>query len=259
MEGQKLIQTPFWVRVVTLTALLGALIISTIVVIVYIETEKDSWVLAALSVTQVATSGLVVALLLLFSARDGGAIGLQVRTDRFLRKIAPRAFAFIDFPIAGIREWSEMPVSPRRIFNNLKKSPTKVLVRHNAGENDAYYVITTPTSSLTFRLQVNVYEITVSYYFPSVAETDLEEIKSGLVWAMSRYTDVGGYHESWYWSREEFDQRTYVSVHLTRNFSDDFLENEKEKLFLVQDIASSTRSLIKECERIGIKLSYPEE
>lgn len=256
MEGQKLIQTPLWVRVVALSALTAALVVSTIVVVVYIETEKDSWVLAALSVTQVATSGLVVAILLLFSAKDAGAIGLQVRTDRFLRMIAPRAFAFIEFPIAETRKWSEMPVSAKRIFRNLKKSPTEVLVRHNAGENDAYYIVSTPSSGLTFRLQVNVFEITVSYYFPSNEESELESIRGALTWAISRYTDVGGYHASWYWSEEEFDNRTYVSVHLTRNFSDDFLENEKEKLFLVQDIASSTRSLIKECERIGIKLSY---
>lgn len=256
MEGQKLIYTPFWVRALALSALAIALLVSIYVVFLYIETEKDSWVLAALSVTQVATSGLVVALLLLFSSRDLGIAGLMAKADRFLCQTLPLGLSFIDVPQPEMVDWRSAGTGHGTCRKNARASATGISVSHASGDAAALYRIETAQSVLMLRVQVNVFEITVSYYFPVPEEEGFDGLKQQLSWAMSRFTEIGGYHDSWYRSIEAFDQREYVSVHLSRRFVESFLDDDREQLFFVQDLAASTRSLVKECRSKGIRLSY---
>lgn len=256
MEGQKLIYTPFWVRALALSALTIALLVSIYVVFLYIGTEKDSWVLAALSVTQVATSGLVVALLVLFSSRDLGIAGLLAKTDRFLCQTVPRALSFIDVAQPELVDWRDAGTGHGSHKANARSSPTKVLVAHASGDPAALYTVVTGDTELRLRVQLNVFEVTVSYYFPVPDDPDVDDLKSRLAWAMSRFTEIGGYTDSWYRSVEAFDGREYVSVHLSRRFSESFLDDDREQLFLVQDLAASTRSLVKHCRSSGVRLTY---
>ncbi|NML74377.1 hypothetical protein HHL25_09610 [Rhizobium sp. S-51] len=256
MDGQHFIYTPYWLRVVAIVCLTAILALSIVVTIFYIHTNKEDWILLALSAAQVSASGLVVVLFLFFSARDVGSTGLQHKADRFLCTTFPSACALIDFPVAEPRTWGDMKIGQRFIRKNREQAPTEVLVRHNMGENAAFYRIGKQDRALTMRLQANVYELTVSYYFPAASQGEVEGLKDKLDWALQRYTEIGGYAISWYFSKEEFDSRTYASVHLTRVFPEDFLENEKLKLFFCQDVAASTRSLIKECGAQRIATTY---
>ncbi|MFZ3585351.1 hypothetical protein ACOI1H_24995 [Loktanella sp. DJP18] len=84
----------------------------------------------------------------------------------------------------------------------------------------------------------------------------MKQLKDQLQWAMSRFTEIVGYKKSWYFSTEEFDQKSYVSVHLTKDFDRDFLDDDRQKLNFAQDLAASSKSLIKECKARGISLSH---
>lgn len=255
MNGQNFFYTPVWVKVVALSTLTMTLLFSLAIAWLYVRTDDETWVLVAMSVAQVSASGLVVALLVFFSARDIGAIGVQLKADQFLGRTVPRALLYIDCPLDEAVDWQRKKVGLLRIRRATKRSRTRIRLRHTAGSNAAFYFIETRATSLVLRIQANVSEITVSYYFPAASGDETDRLKTDLEWALSRYTAVGGYHQSWYFSVEDFDDSPYVSVHLTRCFSEDFLDDEREKMAFAQDVAASTRSLIKDCAARGVPLA----
>jgi len=255
VNGQNFFYTPVWVKVVALSTLTMTLLFSLAIAWLYVRTDDETWVLVAMSVAQVSASGLVVALLVFFSARDVGAIGVQLKADQFLGRTVPRALLYIDCPLDEAVDWQRKKVGLLRIRRATKRSRTRIRLRHTAGSNAAFYFIETRATSLVLRIQANVSEITVSYYFPAASGDETDRLKTDLEWALSRYTAVGGYHQSWYFSVEDFDDSPYVSVHLTRCFSEDFLDDEREKMAFAQDVAASTRSLIKDCAARGVPLA----
>jgi len=256
LEGQRLIYTPLWVRVLALGSLLVALFVSAVVVVIYINSDRDTWVLAALSVTQVAASGLFVSFLLLFSARDTGVPGLRLKTARMLRKSVPEALSFIghDQPLA--MDWHSLGVSQNAIKEAKRRVRTDVKVAHLMGTHRALYRLEGEGRGLHLMVQVNVWEMTVSYYFPAHSSDELEALRPKLDWALARFIDTVGYTASWYFSTEAFDGRTYASVHLTKAYEKGFLDQDYDKLFFLQDLAASTQSLLKECAIQEIAVSY---
>lgn len=254
MKRKNFVYTPFWVRVISILALFLTLSIALYVTYYYLGSGRETWILASLGVAQVTASGLVVVLLVFFSERDASVERLQVRTDFFLLRTLPRALVFIDFPLSTAKDWRKGKFSIRRMRRNRRNSPTRIDVIHSSGNCEAYYRIKALGEKITLRVQLNVSELTVSYYFPSKDSNDIGEIKNKMAWAISRYTDIGKYIASWYFSTEKFDGKTYISVHLAKEFSPDFLEKEAEKLKFSQDVTASTRSLIKHCKEVGVSL-----
>lgn len=258
MEGQRLIYTPLWVRVLALGSLVAALGMSAVVVVIFIDSDREAWVLAALSVTQVAASGLFISFLLLFSARDNGVLGLRLKTARLLRRELPAALSQIRTQMPPPLDWQSLSVSPRAMRVAMRTGRTPVAVSHPLAANAAKYRVAVGTDTLLMRVQVNVREVTVSYYFPAASEAEMPALQEALTWALSRYVKIGGYTVSWYFSAEAFDGKTYASAHLTRDFDRGFLDQDYDKLYFVQDVAASTASLIKDCGLRGIALSHPE-
>ncbi|PWV95792.1 hypothetical protein DFR52_10856 [Hoeflea marina] len=252
MDGNNFLHAPLWVRITALAVLGITLVFALAVVWYYLGQDRSDWMLLGLSLAQIAASGLVVALVIFFSARDVGAIGLQLKADRFLCRTLPRMMAYIDVPRAGMRPWKEVDLGLRHIARTIRASPTEISMSHNPGENAASYLIRTTEAAIRLRCQVNVGEITISYYFPAEGDDRLAPLKADLQWAIGRYVDINGYQQSWYFSREDFDGESYVSVHLTKNFGTDFLDDERAKLFVAQDVAASTRSILKDCRQRGI-------
>ncbi len=256
MDSKNFIYTPIWVRVLSIGALTITLLMSLFVTWYYLETDKETWLLVALSLAQVSASGLAFALVVFYSSKDAGLSGLQQKTNVFLCRILPRTLLFIDFPNPPLLDWKGAKISKKQIKKDLSSSPTRVSIQKISGGNSALYVIKAMGENLSFRVQVNVWELTISYYFPAKSESDLDRLRSKLEWAMSRFTKIVGYKESWYFSSEDFDQKSYVSVHLTKDFDSDFLDDDRQKLNFAQDLTASTRSLIKECKAQGIALSH---
>lgn len=209
-----------------------------------------------MSLAQVSASGLAFTLVIFYSSRDAGLSGLQQKTNTFLCRVLPRSLLFVDFPNPAALDWKNAKISGRQVNKDLASSPTAISIKKVSGDNSALYTVNAFKELLTLRVQVNVWELTVSYYFPAQSESDVKRLRGELEWAISRFTEIVGYKESWYFSNEEFDHRDYVSVHLTKEFDKDFLDDDRQKLNFAQDLTASSRSLIKECKARGISLSH---
>nr|WP_290693948.1 hypothetical protein [Halomonas sp. UBA3074] len=258
MESKSFIYAPNWVKFVALSVLLFTLA-SAIGVSLYFlgKEEKQDWILVAMSLGQVAASGIVIAVVVFFSEKDVNVINLQKRAERLFLETFPRACLLIDFPKGEFKDWGNKKVRASDIAQALGESKTSIKINHTPGQIDAYYHITRENKeSMVIRLQVNVGEVAVSYYIPASCEDEMYKISQELKWAFSRYYEVGGYVGSWYFSKEDFDGRTYASIHLAKDFGPDFLENERKKLFMSNDVAATTRGIMKDCIKNGITMSY---
>ncbi|AMD01599.1 hypothetical protein [Halomonas chromatireducens] len=258
MESKNFIYAPSWVKVVALSVLAFALISAVGVSVYFLGKEnRQDWILVAMSLGQVAASGIVIAIVVFFSEKDVNVINLQKRAERLFLETFPRACLLIDFPEGEFKLWESKKVNGNDIEQALRNSKTTIRVNHIPGQIDAYYHISRESGeSIVMRLQVNVGEVAISYYIPAECENEMHEISKKMEWAFSRYYEVGGYVGGWYFSREDFDGLTYASIHLTKDFGADFLENERKKLFLSNDVAATTRGIMKDCVKNGILMSY---
>lgn len=258
MESRSFIYAPGWVKVVALGVLAFTLASAIGVSLYFLGKEnRQDWILVAMSLGQVAASGIVIALVVFFSEKDVNIISLQKRSERLFLETFPRACLLIDFPEGEFKLWESKRIKGNDIVQALRNSKTTIQVKHMPGQIDAYYHICRESGdSMIMRLQVNVGEVVVSYYIPAVCENEMHEISKKLEWAFSRYYEVGGYVGGWYFSREDFDGLTYASIHLTKDFGPDFLENERKKLFMSNDVAATTRGIMKDCVKNSISMSY---
>lgn len=258
MESRNFIYAPGWVKVVALSVLVFALLCAVGVSLYFLGKEdRQDWILVAMSLGQVAASGIVIAIVVFFSEKDVNVLNLQKRAERLFLETFPKACLLIDFPEGEFISWGNRKVRSSDIDRALRSSKTDIQISHAPGQIDAYYNISRESGeSIVIRLQVNVGEVVVSYYIPASSEDEMKEISNKLEWAFSRYYEVGGYVGGWYFSREGFDGLTYASIHLTKDFGPDFLENERKKLFMANDIAASTRGIMKDCVKNGISMSY---
>ena len=258
MESRNFIYAPKWVKVTSLAVLALALASATITALYFLEKEgHQDWILIAMSLGQVAASGIVIAIVVFFSEKDVNTADLSKRAEKLFHETFPRACLLIDSPMEEFAPYLEQKIRIKDLFKAHKKSKTKIKFSHSPGQIDTYYRITRPSGqSLTIRLQVNIGEVAVSYYIPSASEDQTATIDKSLTWAFSRFLNESGYQGRWYFSTEDFDGNTYASIHLTKDFGDDFLENERKKLFMANDVAASTRGIMKDCEKQGIQTSY---
>lgn len=258
MESKNFIYAPRWVKVTSLSVLALALASATITALYFLDKEgHQDWILIAMSLGQVAASGIVIAIVVFFSEKDVNTSDLSKRTEKLFYETFPRACLLIDSPMEAFEPYVKKSLRIKDLFKAYKKSQTKIQLSHAPGQIDTYYLITRPTGqSLTMRLQVNIGEVVVSYYIPSSSEEETANIDSSLTWAFSRFLNESGYQGRWYFSTEDFDGNTYASIHLTKVFGDDFLENERKKLFMANDVAASTRGIMKDCQKQGIRTSY---
>jgi hypothetical protein len=259
MESRNFIYAPRWVKVISLGVLTFALASSAIVSIYFIgKDDHQDWILIAMSLGQVAASGIVIAIVVFFSERDVNVSDLNRRSERLFLETFPKACLLIDSPMEGFSTCKFNKYRGGNVDKAYSESLTKIQISHSPGQIDAYYRITRPYGqTLTIRLQVNVGEVVVSYYIPAKDEDQKEQISSKLDWAFSRFLNESGFKGRWYFSTEAFDGNTYASIHLTKDFGSDFLENERKKLFMANDVAASTRGIMKDCQKHGIQTSYP--
>ncbi|MAL97570.1 MAG: hypothetical protein CL583_03875 [Alteromonadaceae bacterium] len=258
MESRSFIYAPAWVKVVSIAVLVLALISAAAVAFYFLGEENgQDWILIAMSLGQVAASGIVIAMVVFFSERDVNVMDLQRRSERLFYETFPNACLLIDFPLEPFKPWEERRVRSAELEKTLRNSRTAIEISHVPGQIDAYYRIRLESGqALVMRLQVNIGEVAISYYIPAASEAEKDRISGILEWAFSRYREIGGYEGGWYFSREAFDNNCYASIHLTRDFGADFLENERKKLFMSNDVAASTRGILKDCLKNGIATAY---
>lgn len=115
IDGKTMFHAPAWVKIASLSLLAVAFAFSVWLTVVYVGTDKENWVLVALSIAQIALSGLVFVLIYLFSEREYSVVRLEKLARRFLVEDVLAALQKMDFPGIGKPE-VELAPSASGIF-----------------------------------------------------------------------------------------------------------------------------------------------
>ncbi|MCC6001530.1 MAG: hypothetical protein JJU19_11800 [Pararhodobacter sp.] len=260
MQTGNFLYAPRWVKSIALIVLSMALITALAVVVYYIDHGgRETWVLVAISLAQIAASGLVIALIVFFSQRDANLTILRGRIRDFLLHSLPNALQILDGAAEQQAEWQRgrrwIPKAWRRTDPQTK---VQITVRYAPGAIEAQYLLRARGRVLNLRAQVNMGEVTFSFYFPAADPAEAEERKHQLEWGFSRLIAVGGYRLDTHFSVESFDNQPYVAFFLTRDYDIDFLDDNRRMLFVVNDLALNLRGLLKDCIERGIPTSYQD-
>jgi len=261
MQTGNFLYAPRWVKLIALTVLSLALVTALAVVIHYIDHGgRETWVLVAISLAQIAASGLVIALIVFFSQRDANLAVLRSRIRDFLLQSLPRGLMILDCAPPQEARWQPgrgwMPRAWRKAG---PESRVTIRLRYSPSGLDCLYFVTAQGRTLVLRAQVNMGEVIFTLHLPAADEAAMEERKRQLEWGLSRLTQVSGYRQDWYFSVETFDNRPHATVFLTRDFGTDFLDDNRLMLFVVNDLALNLRGLLKDCIERGIPTSYEDE
>lgn len=82
-ESSKL-HAPSWVKIISLLLLVAAFLLSGWVVVNYIDTGRHDWVLVAISLAQIAITGIVFLMVYFFSERDYSVQSLRKMSEKFI-------------------------------------------------------------------------------------------------------------------------------------------------------------------------------
>lgn len=261
MQTGNFLYAPRWVKLIALMVLSLALVTALAVVLYYIDHGgRDNWVLVAISLAQIAASGLVIALIVFFSQRDANLTVLRSRIREFLLHSLPHGLQILDCAPPQEARWQQgkgwVPKAWRKAD---PQSRVRIRLRYSPCGVECQYFIKAKGRTLVLRAQVNMGEVIFTLHLPADSEAAMEERKKQLEWGLSRLTAVSGYRQDWYFSVESFDNRPYATVFLTRNFGTDFLDDNRLMLFVVNDLALNLRGLLKDCIARGIPTSYEDE
>ncbi len=260
MQTGNFLYAPRWVKTIALIVLSLALVTALAVVVVYIDQGgRENWVLVAISLAQIAASGLVIALIVFFSQRDANLAVLRTRIRDFLLLSIPKAMLIVDSPPEKEALWQPGRRWMRKEWTRPDaETNVQIRIRYAPGAIEAWYELRAHNRMLLIRAQVNMGEVAFSFYFPAADETEAAERRKQLDWAFSRMTSLGGYHLGTHFSVERYDNRTHAAFFLTRDFGIDFLDDNRRMLFVVNDLALTLRGLVKECIDQKIPTSYED-
>ncbi|WP_333829331.1 hypothetical protein [Pararhodobacter sp.] len=261
MQTGNFLYAPRWVKLTALMVLSLALVTALAVVIYYMDRGgRDSWVLVAISLAQIAASGLVIALIVFFSQRDANLTVLRARIREFLLHSLPRGLLILDCAPPQEASWQPGRGWRKKAWrSSYPESNVSIRLRYTSCGVECLYFVKAQGRTLVLRAQVNMGEVVFTLYLPAATEAAMEERRQQLDWGLSRLTGVSGYRQDWYFAVESFDNRSHAVVFLTRDFGTDFLDDNRLMLFVVNDLALNLRGLLKDCIERGIPTSYEDE
>ncbi len=260
MQTGNFLYAPRWVKMLALIVLSLALLTALAVVVVYIDQGgRENWVLVAISLAQIAASGLVIALIVFFSQRDANLGVLRGRIRDFLLHSLPKAMLILDCPPEKTARWQPGRRWMRREWRRTdSETNVNITVRYAPGAIEAWYEVDARGRKLHIRAQVNMGEVAFSFYFPAANREEAEERRQQLDWGFSRLIQVSDYRLDWHFSTESFDKRSHAAFFLTRDYGIDFLDDNRRMLFVVNDLALNLRGILKDCVLRGIPTSYED-
>ena len=258
MQTGNFLYAPRWVKLLALIVLSLALVTALAVVVYYIDQgERDNWVLVAISLAQIAASGLVIALIVFFSQRDANLAVLRGRIRDFLLHSLPRGLMILDCAPPQEAEWKPGRRWLRRGWRRVEPdSRVSIRLQYTPGSIECWYFIRARDRDLVLRAQVNMGEVIFTLYFPAADMAEMEERKAQMAWGLSRLTEVSRYRQDWHHGIEAFDGRPHAKVFLTRDYGIGFLDDNRRMLFVVNDLALNLRGLLKNCIDNALPTSY---
>lgn len=247
MSTENLIYLPLRAKIVALTLLIAALLFSAFVTAYYLfwVDVESTFVLAALSVFQVTSTGAAIAAVAFSSRSSLGREALLRETSRWLTSDFVESLETIDLPFDfDSAKWSS---------NKKLRDYTRVQVRvdHIEGTSSAFYEVLAFNSRMMMRVTLNSHRFIVLIYVDDVLGKETDDLREALELVIAGAEEVGFstkiVNQSTHWAPEE---RIY-ELYFIMDVSKDLLYNGSERLYWAQDIATMVRSAIIQLKRNG--------
>ena len=247
MNAENLLYLPLKVKIISLVILVSALLFSasiTVYLLFWIDAQS-TFVLAALSIFQITSTGAAVALIAFFSKRSLGRSTLLQETSEWLTKDFVESLQYIDTPFEDNRlKWS-----PKKNLKDLSK--VEVNIDHICGTSSAYYEVNAFETRIMLRITLNSFRFIILYFCEAAEGRTEEAFKESLKMVISGAEKVG-FTTNITTNRARWDESMeFHEAYFFREVPKDFLFNGTERLFWSQDIATMTRSVILQLKRNG--------
>ncbi|MGY6536062.1 MAG: hypothetical protein ACXIVG_12005 [Pararhodobacter sp.] len=235
-DAGKIIYTPLWLRLLSILVLSAALIVAFAAVYFFMhQPERETYVLTAMALAQVAASGLVLVLIVFYSRREVGMTGMRKRNDAVLAEELPNALRKM------VRH------AP---FGRDTGKPVTLKVDYEPGDVMAGYEIAVNGATLRMRVTFNVRRMVVIYFFPC-AEPGTEKVLEKKLEGVITGAENAGYTAKVRFNPIDYKESgAYNTLFFYNNaLPDDFLLDPLHKLFWLTDVAIMTRSIMLEILR----------
>jgi hypothetical protein len=211
---------------------------SLLVVLLFLrDIDKNGAVSTALTLAQTAVAGLSVIAIIFYTKFTVDISDLKRRNSQFLTAELPKAMEIIEYQEPDFVEidsgYQAPPVSSQVVLK----------IRHSRDTHYCNYIIEAYGTAQRVYVQVNVKRMVVSYFL-DCASLDDEEMKSRLSYVVSA-AETAGYRYEYSRVHDSAEGGVSIQLRLFRDLSDEFLVSPAERLFVANDFASMTRSLIR--------------
>ena len=230
-DASRLINIPAPIRWIAIGVLLLCLLVSLAVSLSFIgQDDKSDWILLAMSVVQIASSGLVAALIIFYSEREAGFDALQRKTKLFLAEQLPSV-------LGEIREEGK---------DGGRVEVTLLELRDIFG---ALYEVRSAGVSWKLWLGLNVDRL-ICIYFVSAGPQDVPRLRETFAYTFGGAEKVG---YSWFVEPAIRDGEQVVSMWLAASDANGILNHPDKRLFWAQDVAIMTQSFLRTAHRAGVQ------
>lgn len=248
MRTENLIFLPPRIKVFAILILVTAIIFSGAVVgyYVFLVDAEHTFVLAALSVFQITTTGAAIALVLFYSRRALGRDALMNETTNWLIKDLRESLELIELPFEpDVRKWTTVQKAAGL-------SRAKLTIDHQKGANAAHYLVSAFGIDLFMRVTLNSHRFIILYYVPSRSDDSIQRVKEATEIVLSG-ARLAGFDTRIAANPSTWDPSvSFVEVYCIKEVRRGFLMDSSERLYWSQDIATMTRSLIIQLKRHGL-------
>lgn len=232
-DSGQLLYVPGWAKVGILLLLIVGTVIGAVVAIAFIGTPGHSdWVIVGIGASQVAGTGLIVAIVVLFSESDANIKRLEDRTDQCLKLHIPKALSRITVPGTDADKLVVKRIGKKDIFGHLY---------YLDGENGFRFKIW---------VGINVYRVFVIYFVDANRKRNnyTDRLKEIFQYTFGGAEQIG-FHP--FYERTKAEGQDIVSIWMSATVKDTFLTSPTEKLFWAQDVAMMTQSFLRTALRHG--------
>ncbi|RFU48878.1 hypothetical protein D0B32_03330 [Paraburkholderia sp. DHOC27] len=226
-------------RIITGALLLACLVLLTGIAAMIVM-NRATYLSTVLDLTKLAFYGLGIWVFLLYNSRTLSTEQLLSRTEAFLTKEVTRTLSLIERPAGRFGE----PSADIRLPARVTTLPSETRIQ-------CYYEIASQQlGALRLHIQCNVSRMLVVYFLdPELAEQHGEIQKNTITGAES-----AGWKSHMYGVKKAdflVDAPEYYELMFERTLERDFLFSSSEQLFIANDIAMMTRSIMLERHRFS--------
>jgi hypothetical protein len=231
-DSGRMLYLPGWAKALIMLVLLASMGAGIYVAVAFIGVpEHTDWIIIGVNAAQVAATGVILALIVLFSESDANIRRLEQRTEVFLRGHLRRALSRITLPGFARGALKAKDVGEKDIFGHL-------------------YVLES-ADDFRFKMWVgaNVHRLFVIYFVKNLHGPGyVDRLRE-----IFRFTFGGAEQIGFqpFYEEAVVNGEAIVSIWMSASVDENFLTKPTEKLFWAQDIAMMTQSFLRTALRHG--------